>query len=32
MEGLEVASAKTLHVIVGGFTDDGREVVVGVGK
>ena len=32
MEGLKVVSAKTLHISVGGFTDDGGEVVVGVGK
>ena len=32
LEGLEVLSAKTLHIVVGGFTDDDGEVVVGVGE
>ena len=32
MEDLKVASAKTLHTIVGGLTDDGGEVIVGVGE
>ena len=26
------ATAKTLHVIIGGFADDGREVVVCIGE
>ena len=32
MEGLKVVSAKTLHISVGGFTDDGGEVVVGASE
>ena len=32
LDGLEVASEKTMHSIVREFTDDGVEVVVEVGK
>ena len=32
LEGLEVTFAKTLHIIIGGSSNDDREVVVVVGK
>ena len=32
LEGCKVATAKTLHVIIGGYANNGGEVVVGVGR